>query len=113
VSSARPNGLSAVGLHPPSRPVVIVDASALTNSDPAVLETVMRLQLDALRRGESIRISNAPRELVDLLVLFGLSDVLAADARCRVESGVEMARQIEQREQACVDEEVDPGDATG
>jgi hypothetical protein len=75
----------------------------------------MRLQLDAQRRGASVRLSNAPPELVDLLVLFGLSDVLPADARAGswsgVGSGVEMDRQIEEREQARVDEEVDPGDA--
>ena len=96
-------------VHPPSRPIVVVDASALTAADAAVLETLVRLQLDARRRGASIRLCNAPRELVDLLVLVGLADVLPADP-C---SGVEMKRQVEQREQACVDEEVDPGDAAG
>ena len=45
--------------------------------------------------------------LVELLALAGLSEVLPV--RCA--SSVEMNRQAEQREEALVDEEVEPGDA--
>jgi ABC-type transporter Mla MlaB component len=107
VSSASSNGLFAVQLHPPSRSVVVVDASAFTDADAAVLETLVRLQLTAHRLGASILLRNAPRELIDLLALFGLSEVLPVDE----DSVVESDRQIEEREQAGIDEEVDPGDA--
>ena len=92
-------------MHPPSRSIV-VDASGLTDADAAVLDSLVRMQLDAHRMGASIRLANAPRQLIDLLALFGLTDVLPVDA----ESGVEVERQIEQREQLRVDEEVDRGD---
>jgi anti-anti-sigma regulatory factor len=95
---------------PPSRSIIVIDASALTEADAAVVETLMRLQLDAARHGESIRVSNAPQALVDLLALCGLSDVVAVDPRAGAESVVEVERQIEEREQPGVDEEIDPGD---
>ena len=74
-----------------------------------ILDALARLQLAARRSARSIRLDNACAELVDLLALVGLSDVLLVD---RDGSGVEMDRQVEQREQLRVDEEVDPGDAT-
>jgi len=80
----------------------------LTEADPVIVETLMRLQLHAQRHGASIRLDNAPRALVDLLVLCGLSDVLPATST--VGSGVEMQRKIEEREEGSVDEEVDRRD---
>jgi anti-anti-sigma regulatory factor len=92
-------------MHPPSRSIV-VDASALTDADAAIFESLVRMQLDAARIGASIRLANPPQQLIDLLALFGLSEVLPVDAA----SGVEVDRQIEEREQSRVDEEVDRGD---
>jgi hypothetical protein len=89
------------------RPIV-VDLSALTEPDPVVLDALVRLQLAARRLGTSIRLENACSELVDLLALVGLSDVLPLVWG----SGVEVDRQVEQREEVLVDEEVETGDAS-
>jgi anti-anti-sigma regulatory factor len=93
-------------MRPPPRSILVVDASALTEADAAVVETLMRLQLYAQRHGASIRLDNAPRALVDLLVLCGLSDVLPVDAI----SGVEMDRKVEEPKERSIDEEVDRRD---
>jgi len=97
--------LFAVQRHPPPRSIV-VDASAFAHADAAVLESLVRLQLSARRLGASILLRDAPRELIDLLVLFGLSEVLPVDA----DSVVESDGQIEERKEAGIDEEVDPSD---
>ena len=86
---------------------IVVDLRALTASDPVVLDALVRLQLAARRLGTSIRLENACSELVDLLALVGLSDVLPLVCG----SGVEVDRQVEQREEVLVDEEVEAGDA--
>ena len=86
---------------------IVVDLSALTAPDPVVLDALVRLQLAARRLGTSIRLENACSELVDLLALVGLSDVLPLACG----SGVEVDRQVEQREEVLVDEEVETGDA--
>ncbi len=86
---------------------IVVDLRALTASDPVVLDALVRLQLAARRLGTSIRLENACSELVDLLALVGLSDVLPLVCG----SGVEVDRQVEQREEVLVDEEVETGDA--
>ena len=86
----------------------MVDVSGLTEPDPAILDALVRLQLAARRLGSSIRLENACTELVDLLALVGLSEVLPVCTG----SVVEIDRQIEQREQVLVDEEVDTRDAT-
>jgi hypothetical protein len=96
-----------IPVQPPPEAIVVVDVSALTEPDPAILDALVRLQLAARRLGSSIRLENACTELVDLLALVGLSDVLPAWGG----SGVEMNRQIEQREEVRVDEEVETGDA--
>ena len=57
-------------------PPIDCDVSALTNADELALETLTRLQLAAHRMGTSIRLRNASAQLIDLLALFGLSDVL-------------------------------------
>ena len=87
--------------------LIVVDLSALTAPDPVVLDALVRLQLAARRIGTSIRLENACSELVDLLALVGLSDVLPLVCG----SGVEVDRQVEQREEVLVDEEVEAGDA--
>jgi anti-anti-sigma regulatory factor len=97
-----------IPVQPTSEAIVVVDVSALTQPDPAILDALVRLQLAARRLGSSIRLENACTELVDLLALVGLSDVLPVVCG----SGVEIDRQIEQREQVLVDEEVDTRDAT-
>jgi hypothetical protein len=79
----------------------------LAEPDPAILDALVRLQLAAQRLGASIRLENACPVLVDLLVLAGLSDVLPVICA----SGVEMDRQAKEREEARVDEEVEPGNA--
>ena len=96
-------------MQPPQTSIVVVDVSALTEPDPVILDALVRLQLVAQRLGTSIRLQNPCPELVDLLALVGLSDVLLVDCDG---SGVEMDRQVEDREQVLVDEEVDTRDAT-
>lgn len=92
----------------PRRAIVVVDVSKLTEPDPVILDSLVRLQLAAQRLGMSIRLQNARAALVDLLALVGLSEVLPVCAG----SGVEIDRQVEQREQILVDEEVDTRDST-
>jgi hypothetical protein len=92
----------------PSRPVILIDASALGDPGAHALEALARLQLTACRSGVQIELYNASAALVDLLDLVGLADVLPA----RAGSGLEPDRQVELGEQALVDEVVDTGDAT-
>jgi anti-anti-sigma regulatory factor len=95
---------------PPPRSIV-VDASTLTDADAALLDVLTRLQLTAQRLGTSIRLRNPPRQLVELLTLFGLSDVLAVEVTdANGDSVVEVNGQPEQREETRVHEEVDGGD---
>ena len=91
---------------PPPRSIVVIDVRALTAPDDRTLEALVRLQLAARRCGASIRLHHARAELIDLLALVGLSDVLPLV----VESGLELDRLVEEREQSLVDEEIDPGD---
>ena len=93
-------------MEPAQRTIVVVDVSGLADPDPVLLDALVRLQLAAHRLGASIRLENACARLVDLLAASGLSDVLPA-----LPSGVDMDRQIEQREQVRVDEEIESGDA--
>jgi anti-anti-sigma regulatory factor len=90
----------------PTRRSIVVDVGSLAEPDPAILDALVRLQLAAQRLGASIQLENACPVLVDLLALAGLSDVLPV--MCA--SGVEMDRQTEERKEALVDEEVEPGD---
>lgn len=104
-------------MQPP--PPIDCDVSALTHADELALEELTRLQLAAQRMGTSIRLRNASAELVDLLALFGLSDVLpvvvertaSSDSEDADGSGVEPDGQVEEREEVRVDEVVDRGDA--
>ncbi|MDQ1457211.1 MAG: hypothetical protein QOH28_2831 [Actinomycetota bacterium] len=131
--------LSGVEPVPPARPIVIVvhgrienkgriknngriedtgpddasgplacDVGQITEPDELALEVLARLQLTAQRLGVSIRLHNAGAALVDLLALAGLSDVLVV-----AESGVEPDREVEEREEVGVDEEVHRSDDAG
>jgi anti-anti-sigma regulatory factor len=106
---------------PPSRSIVIAvrvpiapagpfvcDVSQITEPDELALEALARLQLTAQRLGVSIRLHNAGAALVDLLALAGLSDVLVV-----AESVVEPDREVEEREEVGVDEEVHRSDDAG
>jgi len=98
--------LSVVEPREPAPAVVIdLDVSRIGEPDEVVLETLARLQLTARRLGATVRLRNASPALADLIECAGLADVLV-----RAESGVEVDRQIEEREQVGVDEEVHPGD---
>ena len=119
--------LSGVEPVPPSRRIVIVvqgriensgpdggsgplacDVGHVTEPDELALEALARLQLTAQRLGVSIRLLNAGPALVDLLALAGLSDVLVV-----AESGGEPDREVEEREEVGVDEEVHRSDGAG
>ena len=69
--------------------------------DLALVETLMRLQLLARRRGARLCLRNASEDLNGLLELVGLADAL----------GVEPGRQPELGEELGVEEVVQPGDA--
>ena len=87
---------------PPRRSIVIVcDVSQILDPDGPALEALARLQLTAHRLGVTIQLQNACPVLVDLIALAGLTDVLVV-----ADSGVEVDRQAEEREQARIDEEV-------
>ena len=87
---------------PPWRSIVIVcDVSQIVDPDGPALEALARLQLTARRLGVTIQLQNACPVLVDMIALAGLTDVLVV-----ADSGVEVDRQVEEREQARVDEEV-------
>jgi hypothetical protein len=64
------------------------------------LDALARAQLMARRVGATIEVHNAPPALDRLVRDAGLGCVLR----------VEVQRQVEEREQLSVDEEVDPGD---
>jgi ABC-type transporter Mla MlaB component len=62
-------------LRPTNRVVVDWDVADLP-ADVATVETLTRFQLAARRRGWTLRLRNAPAELIDLIALLGLRDVL-------------------------------------
>ena len=70
--------------------------------DLALVDALMRRQLDARRRGCTVRLHNVPDELRGLLELLGLDRVLALEPRREAELGEELR----------VDEVVQPGDLT-
>ncbi len=98
---------------------VVCDVSALVDPSALALDTLVRLQLVARRSGTSICLRDAPPALVDLLALAGLTALLPVvdrsgiDGRSGVDGrfGVDPDRQIEEREQAGIDEEVDSREA--
>jgi hypothetical protein len=88
--------------------VITYDARALVEPDADTVEVLVRLQLHAQRIGVTIELRDPPPALVDLLALFGLSDLLPIAQA----SGVEMDRKIEEWEQMRIDEEVHRRDPT-
>jgi anti-anti-sigma regulatory factor len=96
----------------PAQRSIVVDMSGLVEPDPGILDALVRLQLAAQRLGTSICLENACPKLVDLLALVGLSEVLP-EVLPALASGIEMDRQVEQREQVRVDEEIESGDEAG
>jgi hypothetical protein len=81
---------------------------ALVGPDAAAVDALARLQLTAQRLGGSIRLRNACGGLQDLLDLMGLREVFPLCVGLRLEA----RRQAEEREQARLDEEMDPADRT-
>jgi anti-anti-sigma regulatory factor len=77
---------------------VVCDVRAITAPDATALDALARVQLVARRAGVPVGLRNPPEVLRDLLEIAGLASVVERD------------RQIEQREQPRVDEEVHPGD---
>ena len=78
--------------------VIPCDVAWVERGDVQAVDALARLQLAAKRRGFSLVLRNASRDLADLVGLMGLADVLA----------VEPAREPEQREQRLrVEEERD------
>ncbi|MDQ6726137.1 MAG: STAS domain-containing protein [Actinomycetota bacterium] len=75
--------------------------------DLAVVEALARLQLEACRRGCSIRVRDPSRELHELLDLVGLGGLVLGRGGLAPEVG----RQAEGGEQLGVEEAVEPGDA--
>ncbi|HEY7130743.1 MAG TPA: STAS domain-containing protein [Candidatus Limnocylindrales bacterium] len=62
---------------PPSGPEVVdVDVRALKRCDVGTVDALARFALVARREGRSIRLVNAPPELVELVALSGLTRVL-------------------------------------
>jgi anti-anti-sigma regulatory factor len=90
----------------PRRVIVDIDASRITEPDEHTLDALARLQLTARRLGASIRLLDAGPALVELIQLAGLAGVLDV-----ADSGVEVNRQVEEREEVRVHEEVHRGDA--
>jgi len=85
---------------------VVCDVGALIDPDVGTVDALARLQLTAGRLGCHVRLRGASPELLDLLALAGLRDVL----RC-ADSGLELGRQSEQREESRgVKEKRDPAD---
>ena len=85
--------------------LVTCEVGALTGPDPVAVDALARMQLTARRAGGSIRLRHARARLRDLLSVIGLCEALP---RCG--QTVRAGRQVEQREQIWVDEEVDPAD---
>ncbi|MDQ1380038.1 MAG: hypothetical protein QOJ71_757 [Actinomycetota bacterium] len=106
---------TGVELPLPEPTIVGCDVSRVTEPDECALDALARLQLTARRLGATIHLHHATPALADLIELAGLADVLivepgkptdAADPAAPTGSGVEVDRQIEEREETRVDEEV-------
>ena len=98
-----PAGPHQEGPTPPE--VIVCDLEAVTELDAHTLDVLARLHLIAQRFGMTLELHNASDALVDLIGFAGLSGVLVV-----ARSGVEVDRQVEQREQRGIDEEVLGGD---
>ena len=90
---------------------VVVEMSGPLDADD--LDRLARLQLAARQIGMSIALRDRCGRIGSLLELCGLSDVLPvvdAPESDVGESGVDVPRQAEPREEVGVDEEIDGGD---
>ena len=88
---------------------LLCDVTLLAQPDCATVEALARLQLAARRRDRHIRLRNAPPRLLELVALAGLAAVLP----CEGGSGVQVEREIKEREEPRgVQEKGDAGDAT-
>jgi hypothetical protein len=85
--------------------VLGVDAGGLAPTEQT-LDGLLRLQLRARRLGASLELRNASPGLVDLLRFTGLTEVLPVEW----ESGLDPHREVEERKEARVDEELDARD---
>ncbi|MGY6502635.1 MAG: STAS domain-containing protein [Acidimicrobiales bacterium] len=87
---------------------IVCDVAEVRDPDMALLEALARVALVARRSQIDVELRGACPFLLELIALAGLDDVLVdGDAR----SGVEVRRQIEQREQRVgVEEEVEADD---
>ncbi len=90
--------------------LAVCDVEGVADPDVVTVDALARLQLIARRLGLEIRVLHPNGVLRDLLTLTGLREVLPPYAELPVEPG----RQVEKREECGrVEEERDPGDASG
>jgi hypothetical protein len=89
--------------------IVMYDVGAVAEPDVMVIEALARLQLTARRAGGSIGVRRASGRLRDLLDLVGLCDVIALGD----ESPLGSYGQVEEGEQARVEEGVERADPAG
>jgi ABC-type transporter Mla MlaB component len=90
--------------------LAVCDVEGVADPDVVTVDALARVQLIARRLGCEIRVLHPHGMLQDLLTLTGLCEVLPSCA----ELPVEPRRQIEEREECGrVEEERDPGDASG
>src|SRR3954468_22906832 len=85
--------------------MVVCDVRGILHPDQPTLDGLARLGLTARRHGATLRLQNACPALVDLIVWAGLADVLVVVGP-EGGSGVEVQGEVEEREEAGVDEEV-------
>jgi ABC-type transporter Mla MlaB component len=65
--------------------VIPCDVAWAARADVHVVDALARLQLAAKRRGCSLVLRNASRDLAELVGLMGLADVLAVEPRRQAE----------------------------
>ena len=78
--------------------VIPCDVAWVARADVHVIDALARLQLAAKRRGCSLVLRNASRELAELVGLMGLADVLAVEPRRQAEQREERLGVEEERE---------------
>ena len=78
--------------------VIPCDVAWIAREDVHVVDALARLQLAAKRRGCSLVLRNASRELAELVWLMGLADVLAVEPRRQAEQREERPGVEEERE---------------
>ncbi len=87
---------------------ITCDVGGLGRPDLVAVDILARLHLKARHYGTSLKLSNASRELQELLRLAGLDRVLLD----RSATSFGLGRQTEQGEELGVDEDVDGADPT-